>query len=132
MVMLARRTPARSVLIVDRHEDCATSLAMLLEATGHAARVACTAEAAGAAARQDRPDVIVLDPWGLGPDGSTLARRLVESAGPRPLVVGMTGYVRPGDAAFGRAAGFDHFLVKPADPSDLLELIEERAPPSAD
>jgi CheY-like chemotaxis protein len=127
MVILARRPRALSVLIVDRHEDCATSLALLLEANGHTARVACTAEAALAAARQARPDVIVLDPWGLGAGGRTLPRQLVDLPGPRPLVVGMTGYVRAGDPAFGQAAGFDHLFLKPADPSDLLELIEGRA-----
>jgi DNA-binding response OmpR family regulator len=44
------------------------------------------------------------------------------------LVVGLSGYGMPADRQRGREAGFDHHLLKPADPIALCELIENWQP----
>jgi DNA-binding response OmpR family regulator len=38
----------------------------------------------------------------------------------------------PSDRERGRDAGFDHHLLKPADPGELMALIESWSPPTAD
>jgi hypothetical protein len=59
-----------------------------------------------------------MDPWRLAAD---LAGQLAAGAGGRPLLIALTGYVRPGDA--GRVPGFDYTLLKPCDVEALAHLI---------
>jgi CheY-like chemotaxis protein len=40
------------------------------------------------------------------------------------LLVAVSGYGRDEDVTAARAAGFDHFLLKPADPDQILELLK--------
>ena len=44
------------------------------------------------------------------------------------LIIGLTGYGMPADRQRGREAGFDHHLLKPADPAELHQLIESWSP----
>jgi len=58
-------------------------------------------------------------------DGYQVARRLRQLAATRhALLVGLTGYGQSADRQRGREAGFDHHLLKPADPAALCALIE--------
>ena len=128
--MRAARATGRSVLVVDRFEDRATTLALVLGLLGHAVRVAFDAAAALAAAAEDPPEVVVMDPWRVGADPAGLAGRLAARAGRRPLLIALTGYVRPGDA--GRVPGFDYTLLKPCDVEALACLIALPGPSSSD
>jgi len=40
------------------------------------------------------------------------------------LLIALTGYGQRGDRERAREAGFDHHLTKPADPDELLAIIE--------
>ena len=119
--MGAGRTTGRSVLIVDSYPDSAAGLAAVLGLYGYAVRVAADPATALAAAGEARPGVVVLDPWRVTADPPALAARLAVAAGARPLLVALTGYVRPADR--GRVPGFDHTLLKPCDPGVLARLI---------
>src|SRR5262249_19256454 len=66
------------VLVVDDNRDAATSLAILLELEGHEVYLAHDGPAALAAARNHRPEVILLDIGLPGMDGYEVARRLRE------------------------------------------------------
>ena len=58
-------------------------------------------------------------------DGYQVARRLRQLPQTRhALIIGLTGYGMPADRKRGREAGFDHHLLKPADPTELRTLIE--------
>ena len=121
-------TTAHRIVVVDDNIDAAQSLAMLLEAGGHAVTVCGHARAALDAAPEFRPDVFILD-IGL-PDitGYELARRL--RAMPDCAVatlIALTGYGQAGDLEESKAAGFDHHLVKPADPRKLQAILAEIA-----
>jgi CheY-like chemotaxis protein len=118
----------QAVLVVDSFEDGATTLALVLGLYGHAVRVAADAGAALAAAAAARPEVIIVDPWRVAADPAGLAGRLAAGAGGCPLLVALTGYVRPGDR--GRVPGFDHTLLKPCDPEALARLIAGRVRPA--
>ena len=43
----------------------------------------------------------------------------------KPLVIGISGvYKRPPDVLLARTVGFDHYMTKPYQPSDVLRLLE--------
>jgi CheY-like chemotaxis protein len=113
------------VLIIEDSRDAADSLQMLLDMFGHETRVAYTGTDGVAAAAEYRPDVVLSDIGLPGLDGYAVARALREhpvTAGVRLIAV--TGYGGPDDCRRARASGFDHVLVKPADPAELLTLLD--------
>jgi len=115
----ARDTPRR-ILIVDDNEDSARSMATLQRLRGHETRIAFTGPDAVAAAAHFGPEIVLLDIGLPGMDGYEVARHLrAMPALAGAFVVAMSGYGRPEDVALARAAGFDEYLVKPAD-LDLL------------
>jgi CheY-like chemotaxis protein len=113
------------VLVVDDNADSANGMARLLKLSGHVVRVAHTCPDALASAREHGPEVVVLDIGLPGMDGYEVAVRLREIAETRAsCIIALTGYGQPADRARARAAGFDHHLTKPADPDELLGLVE--------
>src|SRR5437879_396514 len=71
-----------------------------------------------------KPDVVLLDLGLPGMDGYQVARRLRELEGlARVFLVAMTGYGQEEDRRRTEAAGFDHHVVKPADPVALQQLF---------
>jgi DNA-binding response OmpR family regulator len=71
-----------------------------------------------------RPEVAVLD-LGL-PDisGEDVARRIREKPwGAGVLLIAVTGWGQAQDRVRTAAAGFEHHLVKPVEPEQLLELL---------
>jgi CheY-like chemotaxis protein len=44
------------------------------------------------------------------------------------LIIALTGYGEKKDIERAKAAGFDHHLVKPADPEHLFALIDASQP----
>jgi PAS domain S-box-containing protein len=116
---------ARRVLIADDNADAAGTLACLLGAFGHDARVAHDGPAALATAAEFRPDVVLLDIGMPGLSGLEVARRLRGMpAGRGATLVAVTGYGHDDDRRRSREAGCDAHLVKPVDPEAILRLLE--------
>jgi CheY-like chemotaxis protein len=63
-----------------------------------------------------------------GLDGYEVARGLRAAFGGRLLLIAFTAYDQPEDRQRAFAAGFDHHLPKPADPNDLLRLLQTSRP----
>jgi len=123
-------TPTRrlSVLVVDDNPDAAESLALLLRAAGHETRVAWNGLDALEAARESRPDVVLLDLGMPCMNGYETAHRFREDPVTRSVVlVAVTGWGSEEDRRRTRAAGFARHLVKPVDPDEVLALLEEQA-----
>jgi len=123
-------TPTRrlSVLVVDDNPDAAESLALLLRAAGHETRVAWNGLDALDAARESRPDVVLLDLGMPCMNGYETAHRFREDPVTRSVVlVAVTGWGSEEDRRRTRAAGFARHLVKPVDPAEVLALLEEQA-----
>ena len=119
-------TVARRILVVDDNVDAADSLAMLLRFEGHEVSVAYHVTAALELARQHRPNIFLLDIGLPGTDGYALARQLRELTELRGArLIAITGYGLTEDRERGKAAGFDHHLVKPVDPEVLRALLSE-------
>src|SRR5579875_223458 len=122
----------RRVLIVDDNTDAAHSLAMLMEIGGHEARLCYDGLSALAEAQKFLPEVVLLDIGLPGLDGLEVARRLrALNLSPRPMLVALTGYGQYDDQRRSQEAGFDHHLVKPADPQTLIALLASAPQPES-
>jgi CheY-like chemotaxis protein len=117
------------VPVVDDNKDLAESLAMLLEVRGHQVCVAPDGPAALAAAERFAPEVVLLDLSLPGMDGYEVARRLRRLPGAgRVALVALTGWPQEEDRRRSVGAGFDEYLVKPADLATLQALLESLRP----
>jgi CheY-like chemotaxis protein len=116
--------PARRVLIVDDDLDNAEGLALLCRLAGHEVEVAQDGPTAIEKAKSFHPEVVVLDIGMPGMDGIETCRQLRGlSECPRPFVIAVTGWGLSADYDRTRAAGFDHHLVKPVEPQQLLAML---------
>jgi CheY-like chemotaxis protein len=110
------------VLIVDDNADAADSLCALLRLWGYDARAAYDGEEGLEQASALVPDCLFLDLGLPGIDGYELARRLRQHPVLRKAnLVALSAY---SDVERSRAAGFDHHLVKPADPQEVEALLK--------
>jgi CheY-like chemotaxis protein len=115
------------VLIADDKADLADSLAALLRLDGHEVRVAYSGESALAVARTFQPHAAVLDLGMPGLDGYELCRALrAEPGGSALTLIAQTGWGLAEHRQRSREAGFDHHVVKPVDPRELIELLQQR------
>jgi PAS domain S-box-containing protein len=114
----------RRVLVVDDNRDAGDSLALLLRLDGHEVQVVYDGPSALAACAGCRPDIVFLDLGMPGLDGYEVCRRLREApelAGLR--IVALTGWGQDADRRRSAEVGFDHHLVKPADPDELRRVF---------
>jgi signal transduction histidine kinase len=123
-------TQPLKVLVVDDNEAVAQTVGWMLEAIGHDYRVVHSGREALPAAREFRPDAILLDIGLPGMDGYAVCRALrQEDAFKQTPIIAQTGWGQESDKAQAAAAGFDHHLVKPialAQLERLLAGIEKR------
>ena len=116
------------VLVVEDNADAAEGLRMLLELAGHEVLVAHDGAAALEKARNEEPDLMLVDIGLPGIDGYEVARRIRREPSLRHLVlIALTGYGREADRTHALTAGFDHHIVKPVDPDGLMLLIARLA-----
>jgi DNA-binding response OmpR family regulator len=117
--------PARtlSVLVVEDQPDVAATLALFLEVCcNYRVTIAADGAAGVAAAQADTPDAVVCDIGLPKKDGFQVARE-VAVLPRRPLLIAVTGYGDDDSREKGRAAGFDHYLLKPADPRAIEAIL---------
>jgi CheY-like chemotaxis protein len=114
------------VLVADDNCDGADTLAMLLRMSGHETRTAHDGRRALQIASTSWADIAFLDLEMPRLSGYEVARAVRASIHARRMkLVALTGWTRTSDRAKARAAGFDQFLVKPADLADLDALFRE-------
>jgi signal transduction histidine kinase/CheY-like chemotaxis protein len=112
------------VLVVDDHEDGATSMCRLLRVLGYETRQASDGLAGLEAAAEFRPDVVLLDIAMPTLSGYEVARRLrTEPWGKQMLLVAVTGWGQDGDKQRASDAGFDCHLTKPVAVADLTRAL---------
>ena len=112
------------VLVADDNVDAAESLGMLLEIAGCEVKVAYDGLDVLATVERFRPDACVLDAWMPRINGWDIARRLRAQARREPLLlIAFTGVQGQASVDKSAAAGFDHHLLKPANPSLILSHL---------
>lgn len=119
----------RRVLIVDDVPDAANSLGLIVHALGHEVAVANDAVTAIGLARQQPPDVVLMDINLPDMDGAELARRLRQLPDCRDaLMIAVSGDSDEFTRQRVRQAGIDDYFVKPADPELLSRRILQGPP----
>jgi CheY-like chemotaxis protein len=115
------------VLVVEDDRDTAVGLARLLQGWGHEVQVAHDGVEALRAARDRRPDTVLLDIRLPGMDGYEVAQQLRAQPGLGDTVlVGITGDPSAADPQRSQEAGFDRLLTKPVDLQALAGMLGER------
>jgi PAS domain S-box-containing protein len=98
----------------------------LLKLFGHEVRCVYDGPSALAAAKDYRPEVVVLDIGLPEMDGYEVAKRMRASSQlQNTRIVAVTGYGQDEDRRRSRDAGFDQHLTKPVDPDVLQSLVAE-------
>jgi signal transduction histidine kinase/CheY-like chemotaxis protein len=118
------RSPSRNVLVIEDNREAADILATYFRSQGHTVHVAYDGGSGLEAALRERPEVIVCDIGLPAMDGYALARALRNTPVlANCMLVAVTGYGELRDKDRGLQAGFDHYLVKPADPEEIAKLL---------
>ena len=117
---------ALRILIVDDNRDSATSLSMMFKLMGNETRTAYDGEEALVLADSLRPDVILLDIGLPKLNGYEACRRIREQSwGKEIVIIAQTGWGQDEDRQRTRDVGFNHHMVKPVDPMELMKLLAE-------
>ncbi|TWI69767.1 PAS domain S-box-containing protein [Pseudoduganella lurida] len=120
----AGMTRGLEILVVDDNEDAAKMLCALLEFSGHAVTLAHDGAGALAAAAARPPQVVFLDiglPDISGYEAAGALRRLDGMGAAR--LIALTGWGAEADKQRSRAAGFDYHLTKPADFTQVQQIL---------
>jgi CheY-like chemotaxis protein len=112
----------RTILVVEDHDDARELIAGVLEEAGARVVRAATTREALEHARQIRPDVLLADLGLPGEDGFALLAKFRAIHSDVPAVA-LTAYARVADRDRVLAAGFLLHVIKPVDPSLLVDLV---------
>jgi CheY-like chemotaxis protein len=117
------------LLVVDDNADAAESLAALLQTQGHAVTIRHDAHGALEEAESLPPDALILDIGLPDMDGYELSRRLhAMPETSQATYIALTGYGQAHDRVLAKAAGFQHYFVKPIDMTALGRVLADVAP----
>lgn len=108
------------VIVADDVRDSADTIAELLAGHGLETRAVYDGREAIRVAESWEPDGAVLDLGLPGVSGFEVARQLRGRYGSKVRLVAYTGWAGDSDRKRAMDAGFDGFLVKPADPPTIL------------
>lgn len=114
----------RRILVIEDNLDSAESMKDYLELHGHTVEIATSGPAGIAAAASFLPDVVLCDLGLPGLDGYGVAEEIRKSVRPMPtlfVAISGRGGRRGPDGEPDKA--FDYYLLKPADPARVAQLI---------
>ncbi|WP_019900716.1 response regulator transcription factor [Salinispora arenicola] len=109
------------VLVVDDERSLAKVVASYLARDGYQVRCVFDGPAALDAAREDEPDVVVLDLMLPGLDGVEVCRRLRTFSD--CYVIMLTARTEEADKLTGLGVGADDYLTKPFSPRELVARV---------
>ncbi len=115
------------VLIIEDNPANMKLVIFLLESAGHTALSAANAEAGLSVAREQQPNLILMDVQLPGMDGLeaiALLKRDNRTSG--ISVIALTALAMKGDEERIRAAGFDGYVAKPIRYQQLLATIDRQ------
>jgi two-component system, cell cycle response regulator DivK len=119
------------VLIIEDNPTNMTLAIFLLNSVGHAVLSATDAEAGLALAREEQPDLILMDIQLPGMDGLEAAALLKADQATRAIpVIALTALAMKGDEERIRAAGCDGYIAKPMRYQEFLKTVAEQLAPT--
>ncbi|HXG03538.1 MAG TPA: response regulator, partial [Candidatus Binatia bacterium] len=120
------------VLVIEDDADMREILRTVLEREGYRVEVAEDGPRGIEKAQARPPDAALVDIGLPGLGGFEVAPRLRAPGRKRPYLIAITGYSESDDERRARAAGFDAYLVKPVDTSEVVRLLGQALrPPGA-
>lgn len=124
---------ALRVLVADDDRDSVLTLMMLLREEGHEVRGVYSSRQVMGHVIDFDPDAVLLDIAMPELSGWEVARTIRARRGAdRPLLIGISGEYKQGaDRVLAQIMGFQHYLVKPYAPADLLSLLDPLRDPGA-
>jgi two-component system, cell cycle response regulator DivK len=112
------------VLIVEDNPANMRLAVFLLESAGHTVLGATDAEAGLTLAREEHPDLILMDIQLPGIDGLEATRQLKADEETRAIpVIALTALAMKGDEERIRAAGCDGYIAKPIRYQEVLGMV---------
>lgn len=112
------------VLVVDDNKAAAELLGMVVRMLGHEVRTAGDGQEGFEVAEVFLPDVVLMDLGMPRMNGFEAARKIREQPwGQQMRLIALTGWGQAEDKQRTKEAGFDHHLVKPAEPAELQRLL---------
>ena len=116
--------PAR-ILIADDYDDNRELLRLMLEGAGYSVRETRDGSECVAAAREELPDIVLIDLSMPVLDGWATLRELRADERTRKVAcIAVTALAAEQDRQRALDAGFDAYLAKPYRSRDLLALVE--------
>jgi two-component system cell cycle response regulator DivK len=112
------------VLVVEDNAANMTLATFLLESAGHAVIAAADAETGLTLAREEQPDIVLMDIQLPGMDGLRATALLKQDEATRRIpVIALTALAMKGDEERIRAAGCDGYIAKPLSYRDVLATV---------
>jgi two-component system, cell cycle response regulator DivK len=116
-----------TILLVEDNETNMKLSRFLLESADHDVLTATNAEAGLTIAREQHPDLILMDIQLPGMDGLQATVQLKANTSTRDIpVIALTALAMKGDEERIRAAGCDGYIAKPLDYKQFLATIKTR------
>jgi len=133
--ILSAQVPApgpRRVLIVEDNTVAARTMRMFLTQTGHSVEVAHSGPDGITAAIRFHPEVVLCDIGLPGCDGYEVARRIRDEESLEGVyLIAISGYGQETDKQRAYDAGFDGYLVKPVNLSELEKMLARPGEPES-
>jgi two-component system cell cycle response regulator DivK len=118
-----------NVLVVEDNAANLTLASFLLRGAGHTVLHAPDGDGALAAAREQRPQLILMDIMLPGMDGLQVTAILKRDAVTRTIpIIALTALAMKGDRERILAAGCDGYISKPIRYREFLAIVAERLP----
>jgi len=128
-----RKGARRKILVADDNRDGSYTLAMMLELMGNEVRTANDGLDAVQLAESFLPDVILMDVGMPRLNGLDATRQIrAQPWGKRVTIIALTGWGQHEDSERSYQAGCNRHLVKPVNPPDLEQTLDECAPKDPD
>jgi CheY-like chemotaxis protein len=121
-----RKTPSRSIVLIEDGDDAREMLAAFLRLEGHQVSLAGDGHSGLLTARTVRPEVVICDIGLPKMNGFDVVRAL--RADPKMngcLYIALTGYGDELDRQRTKDAGFHVHLTKPVNPREITRIIAE-------
>ena len=120
---------SKRILVVEDQEDNRQILRDLLGSAGYQMTEAWDGEAGVSAAKEQHPDLILMDIQLPHMDGYEATRRIKADPELNSIpIIAVTSYALSGDDGKAHAAGCDAYVTKPYSPRELLAKIRQHMP----
>ena len=116
---------AKKILVIEDDPAAARFISYTLEQKGYQILTASNGQQGLMRAKDEEPDLLILDVMLPGMDGFQICRKLrAKSQTSRIPILMLSAKTREADKAYGIKVGADVYLTKPTDPAELVRQAE--------